>query len=174
MPTVTAGEVNIEYQLGLVRDGHIQHFAGYLPGDNDASIPAVFTDIKPGKKVSHGGLNLSAVPYVPGGSVPEQYAGGKRITVHLCKEQGECKAGKSGALHITEWAWLAEDEEGEGSTLMCCLGAAKKEAANPGPPPGLKPPQRFDIFTPQEKEPQLLGRSPSGATSTRCRRRLML
>ena len=157
MPTVTAGEVNIEYQLGLVRDGHIQHFAGYLPGDNDASIPAVFTDIKPGKKVSHGGLNLSAVPYVPGGSVPEQYAGGKRITVHLCKEQGECKAGKAGALHITEWAWLAEDEEGEGSTLMCCLGAAKKEAANPGPPPGLKPPLRFDIFTPQKKESQPVG-----------------
>ena len=34
---------------------------------------------------------------------------------------------------------------------MCCLGAAKKEAANPGPPPGLKPPQRFDLFTPQKK-----------------------
>ena len=163
MPTVTAGEVNIEYQLGLVRDGHIQHFAGYLPGDNDASIPAVFTDIKPGKKVSHGGLNLSAVPYVPGGSVPEQYAGGKRITVHLCKEQGECKAGKSGALHITEWAWLAEDEEGEGSTLMCCLGAAKKEAANPGPPPGLKPPLRFDIFTPQKK-----GSQPAGEIAQWC------
>ena len=85
MPTVTAGEVNIEYQLGLVRDGHIQHFAGYLPGDNDTPIPAVFTKIKPGKNVSGGGLSIHAVPYVPNGSLPEQYAGGKRFPVHLCK-----------------------------------------------------------------------------------------
>ena len=151
MPTVTAGEVNIEYQLGLVRDGHIQHFAGYLPGDNDTHIPAVFTNIKPGSKVSAGGLNIHAVPYVPNGSLPEKYADGKRIPVHLCKDSGECKAGKAGSLHVAEWAWLAEEEEGEGSLLMCCLGAAKKEAANPGPPPGLKPPQRFDLFTPQKK-----------------------
>ena len=42
--------------------------------------------------------------------------------------------------------------------MMCCLGAAKKEAANPGPPPGLKLPQRFDIFTPQKKpDPQPVG-----------------
>ena len=151
MPTVTAGEVNIEYQLGLVRDGHIQHFAGYLPGDNDTPIPAVFTKIKPGKSVSGGGLSIHAVPYVPNGSLPEKYAEDKRIPVHLCKNSGECTAGKQGSLHVAEWAWLAEEEEGEGSPLMCCLGAAKKEAANPGPPPGLKPPQRFDIFTPQKK-----------------------
>ena len=85
MPTVTAGEVNIEYQLGLVRDAHIQHFAGYLPGDDDTLIPAVFTNIKLGKKVSEGGLGIHAVPYVPNGSLPEQYAGGKRFPVHLCK-----------------------------------------------------------------------------------------
>ena len=77
---------------------------------------------------------------------------------HLCKNSGECTAGKQGSLHVAEWAWLAEEEEGEGSPLMCCLGAAKKEAANPGPPPGLKPPQRFDIFTPQKKpDPQPVG-----------------
>ena len=95
MPTVTAGEVNIEYQLGLVRDGHIQHFAGYLPGDNDTHIPAVFTNIKPGSKVSAGGLNIHAVPYVPNGSLPEQYAGGTRFPVHFCKNSGECKVGKA-------------------------------------------------------------------------------
>ena len=61
MPTVTAGEVNIEYQLGLVRDGHIQHFAGYLPGDNDTFIPAVLTVIAAAKKVSKKGLSLSSV-----------------------------------------------------------------------------------------------------------------
>ena len=76
MPTVTAGEVNVEYRLGLVRDGAIQHFAGYLPGDNGAFIAAVFTNIKPDKTVSQQGLNLTAIPYMPNGSVPEQYAGG--------------------------------------------------------------------------------------------------
>ena len=44
MPSVTAGSVETEYQLGLVRDGAIQHFAGYLPGDQDESIAVVFTD----------------------------------------------------------------------------------------------------------------------------------
>ena len=123
MPTVTAGEVNVEYRLGLVRDGAIQHFAGYLPGDNDASIPAAFTDIQAGqagKKVTQKALNLTVIPHVPNGSVPEQYASGQRVQLHLCREQGQCKAGKTDALHEAEWAWLAEDEEGEGSPLMCC------------------------------------------------------
>ena len=118
MPTVNGGEVNVEFQLGLVRDGASQHFAGYLPGDNDASIAAVFKDTKPGTKVSQKGLNLTAIPHVPNGSVPEQCAGGQRVEVHLCKDQGECKAGKAGALRVAEWVWPAEDEEGEGSPLM--------------------------------------------------------
>ena len=118
MPTVTAGEVNIEYQLGLVRDGHIQHFAGYLPGDNDASIPAVFTDIKPGKKVSHGGLNLSAVPYVPGGSVPEQYAGGKRITVHLCRSR--VSARRANLAHSTSLSGRGWRKMKRGKAALLC------------------------------------------------------
>ena len=53
---------------------------------------------------------MHAVPYVPNGSLPEQYAGGQGFPVHLCKDSGECKAGKAGSLHVPEWAWLAEDE----------------------------------------------------------------
>ena len=74
MPSVSAGSVNVEYQLGLVRDGAIQHFAGYLPGDGDTFVAAVFTDIKPSSKVAKKGLNLTAIPLVPTGSVPEKYA----------------------------------------------------------------------------------------------------
>ena len=87
--------------------------------------------------------------------------------------QGECTAGKSGSIHLQEWAYLMEGEEGEGGPLMSCLVAAKLNAANLGAPPGLKPPLRFDIFTPQ-KDPSLLERSRSGATSTGCRRQRVL
>ena len=71
--------------------------------------------------------------------------------------------------------YAEEEEEGESSPLMCCLGAAKKEAANPGPPPGLKPPQRFDIFTPSEEaripargRDRAVVRQARGAGSGRC------
>ena len=50
-----------------------------------------------------------------------------------------------------------EGEEGEGGPLMSCLVAAKLNAASVGAPPGLKPPLRFDIFTPQKKESQPAG-----------------
>ena len=73
MPSVTAGSVETEYQLGLVRDGAIQHFAGYLPGDQDESIAVVLTDIQPSKKVGKKGLNLTAIPFVPNGNLPGKY-----------------------------------------------------------------------------------------------------
>ena len=157
MPSVSAGSVNVEYQLGLVRDGAIQHFAGYLPGDGDTFVAAVFTDIKPSSKVAKKGLNLTAIPLVPTGSVPEKYADGQRIQVHLCMEQGECKGGKAGALHLGEWAYLSEEEDGDGGPLMSCLVAAKQKLAIPSPPPGLKPPQQFNIFTPQKPETKPAG-----------------
>ena len=72
MPSVTAGSVETEYQLGLVRDGAIQHFAGYLPGDQDESIAVVFTDIQPAN-VGKKGLNLTAIPFVPNGNLPGKY-----------------------------------------------------------------------------------------------------
>ena len=98
MPVVTAGSVNVEYQLGLVRDGAIQHIAGYLPGDNDAFVAALFTDIRSSNKVGKSGLNLTALPHVPNGTVPDKYSDGQRVQVHFCMEQGECKAGKQGAF----------------------------------------------------------------------------
>ena len=104
MPSVTAGSVETEYQLGLVRDGAIQHFAGYLPGDQDESIAVVFTDIQPSKKVRKKGLNLTAIPFVPNGNLPGKYTNGLRVQVHLCMGQGECTAGKSGSIHLKERA----------------------------------------------------------------------
>ena len=58
-----------------------------------------------------------------------------------------------------EWAYLMEEEDGDGGSLMSCLVAAKQSlaSANPGPPPGLKPPQPFNIFTPQKQEAKPTG-----------------
>mgnify|MGYP004263070377 CR=1 FL=1 len=61
MPLVTVGSVTVEYQLGLVKDGAIQHIAGYLPGDDDSPIPTIFKDLQPGTKVNKSGLNLTAM-----------------------------------------------------------------------------------------------------------------
>ena len=83
MPSVTAGAVNIEYQLELVRDGAIQHFVGYLPEDQDAAVAAVSTDIRPRKKVAKSGLNLSLTVHMPNGTVPENYADWQRVQMHL-------------------------------------------------------------------------------------------
>ena len=102
MPTVTAGQVNVEYQLGLVRDGAIQHFAGYLPGDNDTFIPAVLTVIAAAKKVSKKGLNVIAIPHVPNGSLPEQHAGGARITVHSAGSRVSAKR-----IILAQSTWLS-------------------------------------------------------------------
>ena len=66
MPLVTVGTVAVEYQLGLVKDGAIQHIAGYLPGDNDEPIPTIFKDLQPGSQVNKSGLNLTAMPYGAG------------------------------------------------------------------------------------------------------------
>ena len=64
MPLVTVGSVTVEYQLGLVKDGAIQHIGGYLPGDDDALIPTIFKDMQPGSNVNKSGLNLTAMPLV--------------------------------------------------------------------------------------------------------------
>ena len=70
MPIVNAGNVNVDYQMGLVKDGAIQHIAGYLPGDDGEFLAAVFTDLQPtGKWPNKKGLNLTAVPLIPNGEV---------------------------------------------------------------------------------------------------------
>ena len=66
MPLVTVGSVTVEYQLGLVKDGAIQHIAGYLSADDDSPIPTIFKDLQPGTKVNKSGLNLTAMPYGAG------------------------------------------------------------------------------------------------------------
>ena len=43
MPTVNAGVANVDYQLGFVKDGHVQLFAGCLPGDDDGFIVTICT-----------------------------------------------------------------------------------------------------------------------------------
>ena len=82
MPLVTVGSVTVEYQLGLVKDGAIQHIAGYLPGDDDSPIPTIFKDLQPGNKVNKSGLNLTATPFVPNGTLPQKFATG-RVKLHL-------------------------------------------------------------------------------------------
>jgi hypothetical protein len=71
MPLVTVGSVTVEYQLGLVKDGAIQHIAGYLPGDDDSPIPTIFKDLQPGTKVNKSGLNLTATPFAERDSAAE-------------------------------------------------------------------------------------------------------
>ena len=102
MPLVTVGSITVEYQLGLVKDGAIQHIAGYLPGDDDALIPTIFKDLQPGSKVNKSGLNLTAMPLVPNGTLPQKFANG-RVKLHLCTTE-TCTAGKAGAVHLGEWA----------------------------------------------------------------------
>ena len=92
----------MEYQLGLVKDGAIQHIAGYLPGEGDAFIATIFTDPKPDNKVNKPRLNLTAMPLVPNGTLPQKFAKG-RVKLHLCTTE-TCTAGKTGAVHLGEWA----------------------------------------------------------------------
>ena len=70
------------------------------------------------------------------------------------------QGGEAGRIPVLgEWAYLMEEEDGDGGSLMSCLVAAKQSlaSANPGPPPGLKPPQQFNIFTPQKQEAKPTG-----------------
>ena len=102
MPLVTVGSVTVEYQLGLVKDGAIQHIPGYVPGDDDAPIPTVLKDLQPGSKVNKSSLNLTAMPLFPNGTLPQKFANG-RVKLHLCKTE-TYPAGKTGAVHLGEWA----------------------------------------------------------------------
>ena len=112
MPLVTVGIVAVEYQPRLVKDGAIQHIAGYLPGDDDAPIPTIFKDLQPGSQVNKSGLNLTAMPLVPNGTLPQKFASG-RLKLHLCTKE-TCMAGKTGVVHLGEWAYLEEGEEVDG------------------------------------------------------------
>ena len=89
MPLVTVGSVTVEYQLGLVKDGAIQHIAGYLSADDDSPIPTIFKDLQPGTKVNKSGLNLTAMPFVPNGTLPQKNR----------KRPGEASPVHDGDLH---------------------------------------------------------------------------
>ena len=92
MPLVTVGTVAVEYQLGLVKDGAIQHIAGYLPGDNDEPIPTIFKDLQPGSQVNKSGLNLTAMPLVPNGAAEVRERPAEAPLVH----EGDLHGGEDG------------------------------------------------------------------------------
>ena len=179
MPLVTVGSVTVEYQLGLVKDGAIQHIAGYLPGDDDSPIPTIFKDLQPGSKVNKSGLNLTAMPFVPNGTLPQKFATG-RVKLHLCTTE-TCTAGKAGAYHLSEWAYREEGEEVDGEPLLRLLAAANVKGTvlpkSPVPDPKSKAQAvRFDLDGQSPATPKSTPAGPSRgarrAASPRSRRRL--
>ena len=61
--------------------------------------------------MNKSGLNLTAFPVVPNGTLPQKFANG-RVKLHLCTTE-TCTAGKSGAYHLGEWAYVGDGDEGE-------------------------------------------------------------
>ena len=155
MPVVQSTSVNVAYQIGLVHSGEIQHLSGYLPDDDGGSVAAVFTSLKPDKKVAKSGLTLSAAVVVPNGSVPKAFDR-ERVQIHLCLK-GCKKGGSSLTLHLAEWAYLSEGEDGKGGPLLGVLAAAKQLAERK--PPGLASPLKFEVSTPA-KDTRTTGERP--------------
>ena len=151
MPLVNAASVNCDYQIGLVHSGGVKHFSAFIPDDEGGSIAAVFTELRPVEKVTKNGLLVMASVVVPNGYVPKKFDKSP-VKIHLCSKKGQCRAKGNVAMHLSEWAYLAEGEEGEGGPLFAVLAAAKQAAAIPPPPPGLQPPQKFEIRTPKTTE----------------------
>ena len=168
MPLVTVGSITVEYQLGLVKDGAIQHLAGYLPGDDDSPIPTIFKDLQPGSKVNKSGLNLTAFPVVPNGTLPQKFANG-RVKLHLCTTE-TCTAGKTGAVHLGEWAYREEGEEVDGGPLLRLLVAAnvKGTVLPKSPVPDPKSKAKAVQFEMDGQSPATPKTTPAGPITSWC------
>ena len=168
MPLVTVGSITVEYQLGLVKDGAIQHLAGYLPGDDDSPIPTIFKDLQPGSKVNKSGLNLTAFPVVPNGTLPQKFANG-RVKLHLCTTE-TCTAGRTGAVHLGEWAYREEGEEVDGGPLLRLLVAAnvKGTVLPKSPVPDPKSKAKAVQFEMDGQSPATPKTTPAGPITSWC------
>ena len=150
MPIVKPDSVNAQYQMGLVKDGKVAHISGYVPDAEGGSIAVVFSELqmKGASPMSKKGLTLTGVACVAGGSqlVPAAYSG-RRVQLHLCLSG--CKhTGGASCVHLGEWAYLAEGDNGSGGPLMAVLVAVRD--ASSAAPPGLRPPQQFEMRTPMK------------------------